>query len=142
MHTQYIMCNCAHFRLKYYFNGHLLPVYFSLIYWRILKSLIKIGQKTVKHFKCDFVIYYLWIVVLWSVLPLPRQNGSVECLLGPKMGNVSGLHVACLHDQSKSGFFGRPAFFQPIRAFRKLFRLLWLAGSEPAFQKATFVLTM
>jgi len=25
--------------------------------------------------------------------------------------------LACLHDQNKSGFFGRPAFFQPIRAF-------------------------
>jgi len=25
--------------------------------------------------------------------------------------------LACLHDQNKSGFFGGPAFFQPIRAF-------------------------
>jgi len=25
--------------------------------------------------------------------------------------------LACLHDQNKSGFFGRPDFFQPIRAF-------------------------
>jgi len=25
--------------------------------------------------------------------------------------------IACLHDQSKSGFFGGLAFFQPIRAF-------------------------
>jgi len=25
--------------------------------------------------------------------------------------------IACLHDQNKSGFFGEPAFFQPIRAF-------------------------
>jgi len=24
--------------------------------------------------------------------------------------------LACLHDQNKSGFFGGPAFFQPIRA--------------------------
>jgi len=38
------------------------------------------------------------------------------------------LLVACLHDQNKSGFFGGPAFFHPIRAFWKLFRLLWLAG--------------
>jgi len=28
----------------------------------------------------------------------------------------------------KIGFFGEPAFFQPIRAFWILFRLLWLAG--------------
>jgi len=27
-------------------------------------------------------------------------------------------YLACLHDQNKSGFFGGPAFFQPIRAFR------------------------
>jgi len=26
-------------------------------------------------------------------------------------------YIACLHDQRKSGFFGGPAFFQPIRAF-------------------------
>jgi len=32
------------------------------------------------------------------------------------------LHVACLHDQNKSGFFGWPAFFQPIRAIRKVFK--------------------
>jgi len=27
-----------------------------------------------------------------------------------------------------SDFFGELAFFQPIRAFRKLLKLLWLAG--------------
>jgi len=37
-------------------------------------------------------------------------------------------YIACLHDQSKSDFFGEPVFFQAIRAFWKLFRLLWLAG--------------
>jgi len=26
-------------------------------------------------------------------------------------------YIACLLDQNKSGFFGVPAFFQPIRAF-------------------------
>jgi len=25
--------------------------------------------------------------------------------------------LACLHDQNKSGFFGGPTIFQPIRAF-------------------------
>jgi len=25
--------------------------------------------------------------------------------------------IACLHDQNKSGFFGRSAFFQPIKTF-------------------------
>jgi len=27
------------------------------------------------------------------------------------------IYLACLHDQNKSGFFGKPAFFQPIRPF-------------------------
>jgi len=35
----------------------------------------------------------------------------------PTMMQVVGLHVACLHDQNKSGFFGWRAFFQPIGAF-------------------------
>jgi len=28
----------------------------------------------------------------------------------------SSLNIACLHDQNKNGFFGGPAFIQPIRA--------------------------
>jgi len=28
--------------------------------------------------------------------------------------------LACLHDQNKSGFFGRPAFIQPIKVFENL----------------------
>jgi len=39
-----------------------------------------------------------------------------------------GLLLACLRDQNRSGFFEGPAFFQPIRAFWKLLKLLWLAG--------------
>jgi len=31
-------------------------------------------------------------------------------------GNTK-LDIVCLHDQNKSGFFGGPAFSQPIRAF-------------------------
>jgi len=27
------------------------------------------------------------------------------------------IYIACLHDQNISGFFGGPAFFQPIKAF-------------------------
>jgi len=38
------------------------------------------------------------------------------------------LLLACLHDQGGGGFFWGPAFFRPIRAFWKLFRMLWLAG--------------
>jgi len=30
--------------------------------------------------------------------------------------NAERDYTACLHDQNKSGFFGGPAFIQPIRA--------------------------
>jgi len=49
-------------------------------------------------------------------------------------------HLACLHDQNKSGFFGGRAFFQPICAFRKRFRKLWLTGKKPAPQKGHILL--
>jgi len=32
--------------------------------------------------------------------------------------------LVCLHDQNKSGFFGRSAFIQPIRAIEKVFKKL------------------
>jgi len=48
------------------------------------------------------------------------------------------LLIACLHDQTKSGFFGGPAFFQPLRVFWKLFILLPLAGQKPVLQKRHF----
>jgi len=41
-----------------------------------------------------------------------------------KADTLFSLFTACLHDQNKSGFFGGPAFFQPIRAFRKFLKLL------------------
>jgi len=50
-------------------------------------------------------------------------------------------HITCLHDQNKSGFFGEPTFFHPIRVFWKLFRLFWwLDGKNRHSKKATFVL--
>jgi len=36
--------------------------------------------------------------------------------------------LTCLHDQNKSDFFGGPAFFQPIKAYTRPIRLLWLVG--------------
>jgi len=30
--------------------------------------------------------------------------------------------LTCLHDQNKSGFFGKSAFIQPIRAIEKVFK--------------------
>jgi len=44
------------------------------------------------------------------------------------------LLLACLHDQSKSGFFGGPAFFQPIRGFLKTFQIAligWINAGPP-----------
>jgi len=46
-----------------------------------------------------------------------------------------GLQLACLHDQNKSGFFGGPAFIQPIRAICNVFKKTWLAEKKPALQK-------
>jgi len=37
---------------------------------------------------------------------------------------LAGLHLAGLHDQNKSGFYGGPAFFQPIRDFLIFYKLL------------------
>jgi len=34
------------------------------------------------------------------------------------------LIIACLHNQSKSGFIEGPAFIQPIRAIKKVFKKL------------------
>jgi len=47
--------------------------------------------------------------------------------------------LACLHDQNRSGFFGGPAFIQPIRAIWKVFKKPGLAGKKRPFKKATFV---
>jgi len=35
-------------------------------------------------------------------------------------------------------FFGGPAFIQPIRAIKKVFKKPWLAGKKPALQKSHF----
>jgi len=41
--------------------------------------------------------------------------------------------------KTKVAIFGGPAFFQPIRAFRKLFKFLWLAKKCRPSKKAAFV---
>jgi len=48
------------------------------------------------------------------------------------------LFIACLHDQNKNGFFGGPAFIQPIRTFWKVFKNPWLAGKKPALRNSHF----
>jgi len=52
--------------------------------------------------------------------------------------NWDRLSIRLFTWSNKSGFFGRPAFSQPIRSFRKLFKLLWLAGWKPALHKSQF----
>jgi len=53
------------------------------------------------------------------------------------------LFLACLHDQNKSGFFGGPAFIQPIRAGPAFIQPIRAKSSDwlekkPALQKSHF----
>jgi len=51
-------------------------------------------------------------------------------------------HIACLHDQSKSGFFGGMAFSSQSGFFENFSDFSdWLDQSRPS-KKATFVLSM
>jgi len=60
-----------------------------------------------------------------------KQNQFDQARFSPKIF-TNGPHckacktyIACLHDQNKSGFCGRPAFIQPIRAkFKKYSKAL------------------
>jgi len=60
-----------------------------------------------------------------------------EQLLAPSCCAKTNKNVilACLHDQNKSGFFGGPAFFQPIRAiFLETFQIAligWIKAGPP-----------
>jgi len=47
-------------------------------------------------------------------------------------------YLTSLHDQNNSGFFGGPAFIQPIRTIWKVFKKPWLAGKKPALKKSHF----
>jgi len=49
-------------------------------------------------------------------------------ILNSKKGWQKSFFISLFTWSNKSCFFGGPAFFQPIRAFWKPFRLLWLAG--------------
>jgi len=52
------------------------------------------------------------------------------------------LHIACLHDQNKSGFFGGPALSSQSELFEYFLNSSnWLDESQPS-KKATFVLIM
>jgi len=51
---------------------------------------------------------------------------------------VEGHPLACLQDQIKSAFFGRPAFLQPIKAIWNVFKKPRLAGKKPTLRKSYF----
>jgi len=44
------------------------------------------------------------------------QNLVETVFFSTFIGKKLSILLACLHDQNKSGFFGGPAFIQPIRA--------------------------
>jgi len=55
---------------------------------------------------------------------------------------LDDLHVACLHDQNKSSFFGGPVFSSQSELFENFSNCSdWLKKSR-SFKKATFVLIM
>jgi len=53
-------------------------------------------------------------------------------------GRINRL-LAYLHDQNKSGFFGRPAFIQPIRIIWKVFKKLALQKSHFCFDHVNWL---
>jgi len=46
-------------------------------------------------------------------IPIFEVKSRTDNITGPI---IERSLLACLHDQNKSGIFGRPAFIQPIRA--------------------------
>jgi len=94
-----------------------------------------------------------------SVIPLQHKSCSV-CMSFVRLGHhnrqtawpqqvdylgnsIIACLLACLHDQNKSGFFGEPDFFQPIRELFENFLNCsdWLDKSRPS-KKAPFALIM
>jgi len=65
------------------------------------------------------LFFKIWFLIIFKLQRFLNFND-----LWAREEETFGTLVACLHDQKKSGSFGGPAFFQPIRAFRKLFKLL------------------
>jgi len=72
------------------------------------------------HFK-SFLITFHWLEKSLDRKPVPIE-----------------LIISLFTWSKQTCFFGGPAFFQQIRAFWTLFKLLWLAGLKPAFQKSHF----
>jgi len=58
--------------------------------------------------------------MILSLFLSEEQSGRVNLLtyINTSMSGRQKNHsyIACLHDKNKSGFFGGPAFIQPIRA--------------------------
>jgi len=99
---------------------------YSMIFYAQLLQPINFSQNKKRYFKHIARNSHFLCLPLddWDTLLFPSMLGMAYWV-------PTGLKkpvLACLHDQNKSGFFGGPAFFQPITAFWKLLRLLWLAG--------------
>jgi len=57
----------------------------------------------------------------------------------PALVKTSRPFIACLHVQNNRGFFGGPAFIQPIRAIKKIFKSSdWLEKSLPSKKPLLF----
>jgi len=55
---------------------------------------------------------------------------EVAFLEGLRLSSQSVQFIACLHDQNKSGFFGRPAFIQQSEKFSKTL-IGWKKAAPP-----------
>jgi len=99
--------------------------HFKLVTTSILKILKQTEQLRISAYN-QFLTILLNIPSLSCGLfcQLPRFHVSFWLRLflvdvsynAANVRNGKCLHVACLHDQNKNGFFGGPAFIQPIRA--------------------------
>jgi len=57
-------------------------------------------------------------VITFHKLKTEKEGYALMHIRGTK------ILLACLHNKNKSNFFGRPAFFQRIRDFRRFFKSL------------------
>jgi len=66
----------------------------------------------------NFAQVELHLGFAFRIRPLKSLEGNITTDTNGRIqkANLSRTLLACLHDQNKSGFFGRPAFIQPIKA--------------------------
>jgi len=54
----------------------------------------------------------------------------IHVLPNMRLALIKPIYLVCLHDQNKSGFFGGPAFFPPIKEFLENFKILWFGWKK------------